>query len=111
MTDYCASKFGLFGFSEALRRELKETRVLTVCPSLVETRMFFGRIKLRFPWLMPSLQPKELAVSILNALERGESELWVPLFVTAIPILRLVPTWLMDFLHQLVGSNSAIIEK
>jgi NAD(P)-dependent dehydrogenase (short-subunit alcohol dehydrogenase family) len=37
---YCASKFGVLGFSEAIREELRSTgiRVIAVCPGQVDTR-------------------------------------------------------------------------
>ena len=43
-TAYCASKWGLRGFSEALREDLKEQgiRVTTVYPPAVDTTIFDG---------------------------------------------------------------------
>lgn len=36
---YCASKFGLIGFTEALAEELENTKVYAVCPGQTNTRM------------------------------------------------------------------------
>lgn len=56
LADYCASKFGAFGFTESLRIELKCTgatgvRTTCVCPYYINTGMFDGvktRCKSRF---------------------------------------------------------------
>ena len=56
VTDYCASKFASYGFSDALRCELyargKNIKVTTICPYFVNTGMFEGcRTNLMFPLL------------------------------------------------------------
>ncbi len=46
MTDYCASKFAAFGFSESLRIEMKiigkNVKCTTICPFFINTGMFAG---------------------------------------------------------------------
>ena len=46
LVDYCASKHGAVGFSEALRSELlslgRQITVTTVCPFYINTGMFDG---------------------------------------------------------------------
>jgi all-trans-retinol dehydrogenase (NAD+) len=52
LSDYCASKFALLGWLEGLRLELHKNKssitVSTVCPFLVDTKMFTG-ISVKFP--------------------------------------------------------------
>jgi all-trans-retinol dehydrogenase (NAD+) len=46
MTDYCASKFAAYGFSESLRIEMKilgkNIKCTTICPFFINTGMFSG---------------------------------------------------------------------
>ncbi|MBU0994401.1 MAG: SDR family oxidoreductase, partial [Proteobacteria bacterium] len=47
MADYCATKFAVVGFSDALRMEMKKfgskgVKVTCVCPSIIDTGMFTG---------------------------------------------------------------------
>lgn len=47
LADYCASKFGVVGFTESLRYELDMTsktgiHITVVCPYLITTGMFDG---------------------------------------------------------------------
>ncbi|HLL56019.1 MAG TPA: SDR family NAD(P)-dependent oxidoreductase [Myxococcaceae bacterium] len=85
---YSASKFALVGLSEGLRAELadKGIRVTTVCPGLMRTgsplhAFFKGKHRAEYTWfkLMDSLpgfsiSAERAALSIIRALERGESE-------------------------------------
>ncbi len=47
-TDYCASKFGAYGFQEALRNEMKflgkDIKCTTICPYFINTGMFGGTV-------------------------------------------------------------------
>lgn len=58
---YCASKFGVIGFTEALADELPENiKVYAVCPGGVDTKMYvsmFGQ--------HPSLKPEDIAKKAL----------------------------------------------
>jgi NAD(P)-dependent dehydrogenase (short-subunit alcohol dehydrogenase family) len=64
---YCASKFGLNGFSEALMEELREfgIRVCSVCPGSTDTA-FFRRAGLNPPKRM---DPAEIARVVVQAVE------------------------------------------
>lgn len=44
-TVYCASKFGVFGFSKSLAKDLKDygIKVTTICPSAIDTDLFKGK--------------------------------------------------------------------
>ena len=104
LTDYCASKFALFGFDEALRIDLRrlksDVRTTVVCPFYIDTGMFAG-VRTRFPWLLPILDPVKVSRRIIRAVERDRRRLVMPWFVyTGWPI-RLLPVpafdWLADF--------------
>jgi short-subunit dehydrogenase len=78
-TDYCASKFAVMGFSEALRSEVKpyDIRVSVLCPPDTdtpglaaeegtkpeETRMIAANAKV--------LQPEAVAKALIKGIERG----------------------------------------
>ena len=113
MTDYCASKFGVFGFSESLRQEMnsiqkRQIKVLTVCPYLVGTGMFRDRVVIKFPCLLPTIPTNVVVERILDAIERRKAELWIPWFLHLMPIVRLLPTWIYDFVQNLIGGNTSL---
>jgi NAD(P)-dependent dehydrogenase (short-subunit alcohol dehydrogenase family) len=69
MAAYCASKFGLLGFSEALMQEVRydHIRVSCVMPGSVNTR--FGRDSERDPATTWKLLPEDVATVVVNLLE------------------------------------------
>jgi len=111
MADYSASKFGAYGFNEALRGELRRAdshvHSLVVCPYYMDTGMFAG-VTTRFPKLLPILNPEVVAVDILNAVERGRRQLILPPFVRNLPLLRLLPTAGLDRLADFFGINHGL---
>jgi all-trans-retinol dehydrogenase (NAD+) len=115
MTDYCATKFAVFGLSESLRNELSglknnRIKVLTVCPFLIEdSEMFKDKVRIKFPWLMRPLKKAYVAERIIQAISQGKSELWLPWWVNFIGLLRLAPTAWFDKLQHLLGSSEAIL--
>ena len=76
---YSAAKHGVVGFSAALRAELTMQRasigVNCVLPTLVDTRMTKGVARSN---LVPLIQPDEVAAAVVQAIERNESEVYVP---------------------------------
>ncbi len=88
MTPYCASKFALSGFSQALQTELRKSnvRVTTIYPGLMRTgsvtqAVFKGSHEKEYAWfsllgLMPGIavSPDGVAERILEAIREGESE-------------------------------------
>jgi all-trans-retinol dehydrogenase (NAD+) len=115
MTDYCATKFAIFGFSESLRNELagdkqNEIKVLTVCPFLVEdSEMFKGKILIKFPWLTRPLNKANVAKRIIQAISEEKSELLLPWWVNCMGLLRLIPTGWFDRLQSWLGVNDAVL--
>jgi 3-oxoacyl-[acyl-carrier protein] reductase len=70
---YCASKFGAWGFTRALDRELahKGVRVTAICPGGVRTRFAMGRGRTEGMALLEEmLSPEDVAEAVLYALTR-----------------------------------------
>ncbi|KAL7752131.1 hypothetical protein RI367_002174 [Sorochytrium milnesiophthora] len=107
LSDYCASKFGLYGFHESLRQELLHTAIRSsiVCPAHIGTRLFKS-VRLKYPFLTPSLDPADVAERIVCLIEDNVSrDLWLPLFTHASLLVRAAPIWLNDFGHWLMATN------
>ncbi|GBD37446.1 3-oxoacyl-[acyl-carrier-protein] reductase FabG [bacterium HR36] len=77
--DYCASKFALTGFSEALRAELvrQGIHVLTVLPGLIDTPFNQHMLEARFrpPWREPErMSASQCAREIVAAMLKRKNE-------------------------------------
>lgn len=114
VADYCATKFGVVGFNESLRLELKvqgysEIKTTIVCPFLVNTGMF-ANLNVAHPALTPPLSPDEVAEAIFDAVKyRNRPEIWMPKSIYLLPLVRLFPCALYDLAQQLIGSTSSFI--
>ena len=80
-TGYCASKFALAGFSEALRVELLGTGVglSLISPGVVDTPMAAGFLKI--PGIREQIRPltsEQVADSVLDAVTRKRVEISLP---------------------------------
>lgn len=110
-TDYSASKFAAFGFTESLRAELAADRsrvgTLVVCPYYINTGMFAG-VTTRFPWLLPILDEHVVATRILSAIERGKRQLVLPRLVRLIPGVRMLPVPVFDAVLNTLGINKTM---
>jgi len=76
MGAYCASKFALVGFTEALRDEVigRGVRVALVCPGTTETEFFTRAERKQMPAasrLIPGLSPERVARAVCEAAEDG----------------------------------------
>ncbi|MDF1666096.1 MAG: SDR family oxidoreductase, partial [Planctomycetota bacterium] len=111
LTDYCASKFAAVGFNESLRMELRQRapgiKTTVVCPYYIDTGMFEG-VKTRFSWLLPILKPSYVISKIITAIESNQAELIMPRFVKVLPLARMLPTEVFDFLSDLIGVNACM---
>jgi len=77
---YSASKFGLRGFSEALRRELHDTavKVMYVAPRAVKTPLNTGRImRMGEATGMNMDEPDHVVEKILRAVENDRKEVYI----------------------------------
>ena len=111
-TTYCASKWAVLGFSEALRYELMQLypkapiHVTAVCPSFVDTGMFDGASP---PRLVPMLKPETVVDRALRAVEKDARTIMLPATIRGVPVLRvLLPDRLVDFFSDKLGVNRAM---
>ncbi len=112
LADYFASKFGAFGFNEALRMELKAKNIngvstTVVCPFYINTGMFDG-VTTAGP-LLPILEPDYAAGKIVKAIRRKQEWLCMPRILYILPLLRSVlPVSLFDGIMTLLGVSSTM---
>ena len=113
LVDYSASKFGAFGFHEALRAELKKQklkiRTTIVCPFYIKSEMFAG-VKTRFPLLLPILDAERVSERIVDAIIMRKQRVIMPPLVYATWPLRLLPVSIFDKLATFLGVNDAMNE-
>lgn len=105
MSDYAATKFGVIGYSDSLRMELKKkgysgVKVTVVCPSGIDTGMFCGY---KSPLLSPLLKPEDVAGNVVKAVEKNKTYLKLPFIVNFIPFVKGLPADLVDKLGELLG--------
>lgn len=118
MAPYCASKFALTGFSDAIRSELARqgVRVTTVCPGLMRTGShinaeFKGHHAGEFAWFslsagMPflSIGASRAARQIVAATRRGQPELVITLQARALILAQAVAPNLLARILQIANS-------
>ena len=111
LTDYAASKWAAVGFDESLRAELRNSapaiRTTVVCPFYIDTGMFHG-VKSRFPWLLPILSEDHVASRIVSAIQRDQPRIIMPPFVYLVPIMRVLPIGMFDWLATFFGVNASM---
>ncbi|KAJ3099089.1 hypothetical protein HDU97_003468 [Phlyctochytrium planicorne] len=110
MVDYCAAKFGVVGFNEALRQEVHNTniKVSAIYPGLINTGMFDG-VVFKFPWMTPPLETIEVVNGIVDILVKNRStEIKLPFFVELTPLLRMLPVEYIDFVKEFTGANDSM---
>jgi hypothetical protein len=83
MGGYCASKFAMIGFSEALRDEVigHGIRVSIVCPGTTDTEFFLKAERGKMPAasrLILAIPPERVARAICRAARRGSYRVIVP---------------------------------
>jgi NAD(P)-dependent dehydrogenase (short-subunit alcohol dehydrogenase family) len=106
---YCATKHAVVGLSDALRREFREhgVDVTVVMPIGVNTELYSG---LRAPRGFKTAEPEDVANAIVEALETGRFEVYVPKSVG--PTLRLtalLPLRAADVAARAVGSDKLLL--
>ena len=84
MGGYCATKFAMIGFSEALRDEVidRGVRVAMVCPGTVDTNFFVKAERGKMPGasrLILAIKPERVAKAICNSAADGRYRRILPL--------------------------------
>ena len=79
MSVYAASKWALLGWSDTVRLELeqmnvKNVKILTVCPSYISTGMFAGA---KGPLLMPIMKPGYVVWRVWTEMLKGKKNLLI----------------------------------
>src|SRR5205823_10779268 len=85
MGGYCATKFAMIGFSEALRDELlgRGVRVALVCPGTTNTEFFVKAERGKMPGasrLILAVKPERIARAIVRAAQDGKYRRILPPF-------------------------------
>ncbi len=111
LSAYCASKFGVVGFSDAIRQEMKKNRynvaVTCVCPNTVGTGMFDGAKMVTGTSL---LKPEQVVTKIIDGIKKNKPMVAVPGFSIRFltPLLKvLLPINVMDRLNSMLGMWNA----
>ena len=113
MSGYCATKFALTGFTEALRDEVigRGVRVALVCPGTTETDFFVTAERGKMPAasrLALAVSPERVARAVCDAAEDGRYRRIVPAFSTFFMRLKEISPRLM---HVLMRRVSALLER
>ena len=113
MGGYCATKFAVVGFSEALRDELigHGVKVALVCPGTTETEFFVKAEKGKMPGasrLMPAVKPERVARAVCDAAEDGRYRRILPLLAAIYMRMKEV---FPRFAHLLFRRVSALLER
>ncbi|MBI9102156.1 MAG: SDR family NAD(P)-dependent oxidoreductase [Spirochaetales bacterium] len=107
LSAYSATKFGVIGFSDTLRQEMKKEDynigVTYVCPNTVNTGMFNGSSMVKGTAM---LTPENVAKRVIHAIRKNKPLCAVPMFSLriAIPLLKVfLPINGMDRLNRNLG--------
>jgi all-trans-retinol dehydrogenase (NAD+) len=104
---YCASKFGVVGFTDALRQEMKKQRlnigVTMVCPNTVNTGMFDGSKMVAGTKM---LSPVNVCKAVIKGIKKNRAMVAVPSlpvkFMTPLSKV-LLPVHAMDWMNRALG--------
>lgn len=111
LSAYCASKFGVIGFSDALRQEMRKAKtrvgVTVVCPNTVNTGMFAGSKMVAGTKMLTA---DDVTAKVVLAIKRNQAMVAVPSlpvkFLT--PLTKvLLPIKAMDWLNAALGMADA----
>lgn len=113
MGGYCATKFALVGFTEALRDEVlsRGVQVALVCPGTTDTEFFVKAERHKLPGaerLTMSLSPDRVARAICDAAQDGRYRRIVPRFAAMFIRLK---EFFPRFAHALFRRVSTVMER
>ena len=98
--DYCATKHAVDGLFESLRLEVKRSKkpvkICMVYPFVMKTKMFDGYFAKKLK-IMKSLEPRDVATAVYNAVCLGKEELYVPFYGWyMVVVLSMMPVYIKD---------------
>lgn len=113
MGGYCATKFAMAGFAEALRDEVigRGVRVALVCPGTTDTAFFVNAERGKMPGasrLILAVKPQRVARAICDAAEDGRYRRIVPFGAAAYMRLK---EMFPRFAHALFRRASSFLER
>jgi all-trans-retinol dehydrogenase (NAD+) len=110
LADYCASKFAVIGFMEALRYELlcdghRNIHTTTVCPWFIDTGLFNG-VKCD---IIPLLQPEYVVDSIMAGILINQAIIFLPRMLYFLYFLKsFMPVAAMDRMFVLLKADTSM---
>ncbi len=107
---YCATKYGVVGFSEVLRLELRDSGVdvTLVNPGHVRTELTAG---IKETAALKAVGPEAVAEAIAGALECPRFEVWVPARLgPTVRFGRLAPRRAMDALGRAFNADRVLLD-
>lgn len=113
MGGYCATKFALVGFTEALRDEILPSgvRVALVCPATTDSEFFLRAEVKKVPAasrLVPAISAERVARAVADAAEDGRYRRILPLFAA---LYMRMKEFAPRFSHFLMRNVSALLER
>ncbi len=105
---YCATKHAVVGLSESIRAEVYETDidVSVVMPVVVHTELGSGLPETRG---FKSVEPEDVANAIVDALQTGRYEVYVPKSVSALMRSKaIVPARLMEAIARFLKGDQVL---
>ena len=109
-TTYCASKFAMVGFAEAVDAELADTpiNISVVMPGIVKTHLTDGVEDMRG---FRAITPELVADSIRDAIIKPRLEVFVPKSAgTLLKTVRLIPRRAANWMGRTMGSDQIFIK-
>ena len=106
---YCATKHAVVGLSEAIRGEVRRggVAVSVVMPIGVNTELYSG---LPQPRGFKTAEPEEVADGIVEALQTGRFEVYVPKSLgLMLRFNALMPTWVKDVFARIFGTDQVLL--
>lgn len=99
---YAIAKFGLVGFGDVARQELRPhgVTVTTVLPGRVKTA-FVSDLKL--PWISSPIPPERVAQAVIRAMRRNKAEIVIPGFNKALVWLHTLSPRMADRAVKVLG--------
>jgi all-trans-retinol dehydrogenase (NAD+) len=113
LSDYSASKAAALSFAESLRYELRQEKktgitVTCICPYHIRTELFKG-VTTRFPSLMRTLTPEEVARRTVTAMADKQFIVVLPkIFYLAMFLKGFLPTESDDEILDVLGAGTGM---